>query len=306
MRIGYMVGEGTGELPDLPTLIELGKRIEAAGLDTAWIAHILLDSATAAAALGGVTERIEIGTAVIPTPSRHPFAMATQAATVQQACGGRFTLGIGLSHKMMIEGVLGLSFDRPVLQTREYLDVLVPMLRGELVDYQGELYATHAFSAIPFGTPVEVLVAALGPQMLRVAGAHAGGTITWASGLKTLDGHIVPTLRSAARAAGRPEPRVVAGFPVVVTNDAEAARAGAVATFGHYKPIPSYRAMLDREGVEGVEDLAVAGDEADVRKQLARLEEVGVTDLCVFPFAADEGSVDRTIDLLGDIARSRA
>jgi F420-dependent oxidoreductase-like protein len=304
MRIGYNVGEGTGAAPDLAEVIERGKRVEAAGLDTAWIPHILLDSVTASAALGLVTERIEIGTAVIPTPSRHPFAMATQAATAQQACGGRFTLGVGLSHKVMVEGVWGLSFERPVRQMREYLDILTAMLRGEQVDYTGEIYQTHAFSALPLGTPVDVLVAALGPQMRRVTGALAGGTITWASGPKTIEDHIAPTLRAAAREAGRPEPRVVAGFPVVVTRDAEAARAGAVATFAHYKPIPSYRAMLDREGVEGVEDLIVVGDEADVRKQLARLEEIGVTDLCAFPFSADAGSIERTIDLLGDVARS--
>jgi F420-dependent oxidoreductase-like protein len=301
MKIGYMVGEGTGAAPDVAALVELGQRIEAAGLDTAWIAEIFLDAATAAAALGMVTERIEIGTGVIPTPMRHPYALAHQAATAQQACGGRFTLGIGLSHKMMVENVLGLSYDRPLLKMREYLEVLNPMLRGEAVDHAGELY-TARFGPMELGTPVSVLVAALGPQMLRLAGRLSGGTVTWAAGLKTLESHIVPTICRAAEEAGRAAPRIVAGLPVVVTSDLDAAREKAVAIFGHYRTLPSYRAMMDREGVDGIEDLIVAGDEASVRAQLARIEATGTTDLCVFPYGVDDGSVERTIDLLGDVA----
>ena len=302
MKIGYMVGEGTGAAPDVAALVARGQRIEAAGLDTAWVAEIFLDAATAAAALGMVTERIEIGTGVIPTPMRHPYALAHQAATTQQACGGRFTLGIGLSHKMMVENVLGLSYDRPLRKMREYLEVLNPMLRGEGVDYAGELY-TARFGAMELGTPVSVLVAALGPQMLRLAGRLSGGTVTWAAGLKTLEGHIVPTISKAAQEAGRAAPRIVAGLPVVVTSDLAAAREKAVAIFGHYRTLPSYRAMMDREGVDGIEDLIVAGDEETVRAQLERLEATGTTDLCVFPYEVEDGSIDRTIDLLGDVAR---
>jgi F420-dependent oxidoreductase-like protein len=250
-----------------------------------------------------VTERVEIGTAVVPTPVSHPFALGNQAATAQQACGGRFTLGIGLSHKVMVENVLGMKFERPVRQMREYLEVLGPMLRGEPVGYEGEIY-TARFAPLPLGTPVSVLVAALGPQMLRLTGRLADGTITWASGLKTLENHIVPEISKSAAAAGRPLPRVVAGFPVVVTSDRDAARDAAIRTFGHYKTLPSYRAMLDREGSAGVEDLVIAGDEASVRAQLARIEATGTTDLCAFPFAVDEGSTDRTLELLGEVARS--
>jgi len=297
-----MIAEGTGAAPNVQEVVERGKRIEAAGFDTAWIAQIQLDAATASALVGQATERIEIGTAVIPTPLRHPFQMAVQATTTQQACGGRFTLGIGLSHKIMMEDSMGLSFDKPVLQMRETLEALAAMLSGEAFDYQGELYKSR-FAPFELGTPVEVLVAALGPQMLRVTGRLAGGTIAWACGLETLEKHISPTLREAAREVGRPDPRVVAGFPVVVTHEPDRAREAALATFGHYKMLPSYKAMLDREGVEGVEDLLVAGDEASVRAQLRRIEQTGTTDLCVFPFAADEGSLDRTVELLGEIAR---
>jgi len=302
MRIGYNIGEGTGSAPDVAAIVARGKRIEAAGLDTAWIPQIELDAPTASAVLGAQTERIEIGTCVVPIPMKHPFAMAHQAATTQQACGGRFTLGVGLSHKVMVENVLGMSFDRPLRHMREYLSVLGPMLEGKDIAYEGELF-TARFSAVPLGTPVSVLVAALGPQMLRLTGQMADGTITWAVGPKTLEGYVVPTLNAAAAEAGRPTPRVVAGLPLVVTHDLDAAREAAVATFGHYKGLPSYRAMLDREGVDGVEDLIVAGDEAAVRAQIARLAEVGTTDLCVFPFGPDEAAIERTIDLLGAVAR---
>ena len=305
MRIGYMVGEGNGTDPDLAALIERGRRVEAAGLDTACIAEVEIDAATASAALGMVTQRIEIGTGVVPTPMRHPYALAHQAATTQQACGGRFVLGVGLSHKLLVENALGLSYERPVRQMREYLEILGTMLRGEAVSYSGELYSAH-FRAIPLGTPVPVLVAALGPQMLRVAGRFAGGTVAWACGARTIEGHIAPGIRQAASEAGRPEPRVVASFPVAVTADADAARESAARTFAHYKALPSYRAMLDREGVEGLEDLAIAGDEATVRAGLARIEAAGATDFCAVAFDAGEGAEERTLELLGEIAREKS
>lgn len=300
MRIGYMVGEGSGASPDVAALLERGRRIEQAGLDTAWIAQIGLDAMTAATALGAVTDRIEIGTAVVPSPPRHPHAMAQQAAATQQVCGGRFTLGIGLSHKILVEDSLGLSYSRPAARTREYLECLGPMLRGEAVDFEGEFHRVRT-GPIPLGTPTDVLVAALGPAMLRVAGRLSSGTITWASGLTTLESHIVPTIRGAAAEAGRPDPRVVGGFPVVVTDDVAAAGELAGQLFGFYKTLPSYRAMLDREGAGGVEDLVIAGDEAAVRDQVARLESVGVTDLCAFPFGTG-AEIDRTIALLGALS----
>ena len=108
MRIGMMVGEGSGAAPELTGLVERGKEAEAAGLDSAWIANIQLDGMTAAAVLGVATSHIEIGTAVMPTYTRHPAAMAQQAGSTQLACDGRFTLGIGLAHKFMVENAWGI------------------------------------------------------------------------------------------------------------------------------------------------------------------------------------------------------
>ncbi len=300
MRIGIMVGEGSGAAPDLAALLERGKAAEAAGLDTAWIANIGLDAMTAAAVLGNTTQQIEIGTAVVPIYTRHPAAMIQQNASTQQACGGRFTLGIGLAHQFMVEGMWGLSYNKPAKQMRDYLHILGPQLQGEPVELNTAAYQVKlAPPACEHAT--SVLVAALGPAMLRLTGELADGTITWATGLKTLEQYIVPTLNTAAESAGRRKPRIVAGMPVLMTNKPDQARALAAKVFAVYATVPSYRAMLDREGVGGVEDLAIIGDEQILRAQIANLESAGVTDLCLFPFEVEAGEAARTIELLAEL-----
>jgi F420-dependent oxidoreductase-like protein len=305
MRMGVMVGEGTGAAPIAKEVVARTQHAEALGLDAAWIAQIALDAITAAAAAGQATERIEIGTAVVPTYTRHPYNMAQAAGTAQSACEGRFTLGIGLSHQMVIEGMFGLSYEKPVAHMREYLEVLSPLSRGEDVVHQGDAYTARIQHIFNMGIEFPVLVAALGPMMLRLTGRLAGGTITWATGLKTLESFVIPTLRAAAEEAGRPEPRIVAGFPVLVTNDIDRGREASIATFGHYKGVPSYRGMLDREGAGGVEDVAILGDEKVVTAELGRLRDAGVTDLCVFPFEDEPGSGERTLELLGSLSPGR-
>ncbi len=300
MRIGMMVGEGSGAEPNLQELLKRGKAAESAGLDTAWIANIALDALTASAVLGNITERIEIGTAVMPIFTRHPAAMIQQTASTQQACNGRFTLGVGLAHKFMVEGLWGMSYDKPARQMRDYLDVLVPQMRGEPVKRVDPPFKVN-LAPPPCEHTTSVLVAALGPLMLRLTGEMADGTIAWATGLRTLEEHIVPGLTAGAESAGRPTPRVVAGFPVVLTQKPDEARALAAEVFKIYATVPSYRAMLDREGVNGVEDLAIIGDEQTLRSEINRLESVGVTDLCVFPFEVEEGEIDRTIELMADL-----
>ncbi len=298
MRMGAMVGEGSGAAPELAGLIERGRAAEAAGLKSAWIANIALDGMTAATALGTATSSIEIGTAVMPTFTRHPAAMAQQAASTQLACGGRFTLGVGLAHRFMVEDRWGMSYAKPARHMRAYLEIIGPLLHGQSVDHASDLYQVKG--APLAGAPdTSVLVAALGPVMLRLTGELADGTITWATGLKTLTDHIVPGLLAGANAAGRPTPRVVAGFPIMLTNKPDDARARAAKIFAGYRDIPSYRAMLDREGAGGVEDLAIVGDENMLRSELSRLESAGVTDFCAFPFDVDDGDAARTLAFLG-------
>ena len=224
--------------------------------------------------------------------------MAQQALTAQAATRGRFTLGIGLSHRLMMEDMFGLSWDKPARHLREYLAVLTPLLEGRPATFDGEHYRVNAALHIPGVARVPLLIAALGPVMLGLAGSSADGTITWMTGLRTLETHIGPRIRQAAKAAGRPEPRVVAGFPMAITNAPDQAREVAGQVFAIYGTLPSYRAMLDREGVAGPADNALVGDTAALEAELHRLAEAGVTDLLVVPFAADAGAVERTINFL--------
>jgi 5,10-methylenetetrahydromethanopterin reductase len=297
MRIGRMMGAGGPETLD--DLVAQAKASEAAGFSSVWLANIFsFDAIGALAVVGRETERIELGTAVVPTYPRHPVTMAQQALTTQAASGGRFSLGLGLSHQIVIETLLGLSYSRRASHMREYLEVLGPLLRGEPAAFSGEEYRVQASLQVPGADPVPVLIAALGPAMLKLAGTRTAGTITWMTGPKTLEAHTVPGITAAASEAGRPAPRVVAGLPIALTSDTGAARELAAKAFEVYGGLPSYRAMLDREGAAGPADVAVVGDEAALEAQLRRLEEIGVTDFLAAPFPADEGAVERTLAFL--------
>ena len=306
MRIGLMVGATDGPGSAIDGLIAAAKRDEAAGFPNVWMANIFgLDAVNALALVGRETARIELGTAVVPTYPRHPFALAQQALTTQAASRGRFALGIGLSHKIVIENMLGMSYDKPARHMREYLKVIGPLLRGEGVQFQGEQYRVAAQLQVPGATRVPLLVAALGPTMLRLTGELADGTITWMTGPKTLAEHTIPTIRAAATKAGRPAPRVVAGLPIAVCDDASAARETAARAFQIYGMLPSYRAMLDREAAGGPADVAIVGDESAVGEQLGRLAEAGATDFlaAIFPVGKDrQASIARTRSLLVKLA----
>jgi F420-dependent oxidoreductase-like protein len=269
-----------GSASGIDVVIAQAQRAEAGGFASYWLPNVLgVDAITALAFAGRETQRIRLGTAVVPLQPRHPLALAQQVLTAQAACRGRFALGIGLSHRVMIENMFGLSFERPVRRTREYLEVLTPLLRGEPAKFAGELYRVNASIQLPEAARVPCLVAALGEQMLRVAGRLADGTITWMTGLRTLASHTVPTLRAAARAAGRPEPEVVAGLPIQLASDIDAARERIGKALAMYDGLPSYRAMLDREGAAGPADIALLGDETALRAALARLRDAGVGEL---------------------------
>ena len=227
---------------------------------------------------------IDFGTSVVPTYPRHPMVMAEQAKTTSMLTKGRFTLGIGLSHQPVVEGMWGYSFDKPVRHAREYLDALMPLLAGEAVSMAGETITARGKLEI-FAPEPPVLLAALGPQMLKLAGARCAGTITWMTGAKTLASHTVPTIAEAAAEAHRPAPEILAGFPIWVTDDVDTARAGAAKTFQIYGQLPSYRAMLDHEGIAGPEDLAIIGDETTCAGRLDELEEAGATVYLASEFA---------------------
>jgi len=280
-------------------VIEVAKNVEAAGLDNVWLANIFsFDAITTLALIGRETQRIGLGTAVTPTYPRHPTAIAQQALTTAAATDNRFTLGIGLSHKLVIEDMLGMSYDKPAKHMREYLQVLMPLARGEQVNFEGEEYRVRGFALdIPNVERLPVVIAGLGPVMLKLAAELADGTNTWMVGPKTMQSHILPSLHDA----GRADPTVVAGMPIVLTTNVDQARAAIAQNLTIYGQLPSYRAMLDREGVAGPADIAIVGDENTLRGEIKRFEDMGVTDFNAAIMNTEDGAYDRTLDFLASV-----
>lgn len=305
MRIGITLPT-PGDTPDLPTLLDRMVEAEALGLATVWMPHISargFDALTTLALAGTRTRTIELGTWVVPTFPRHPAALAQQALTAQVASGGRLTLGIGLSHRVTMEGVFGFDFSRPVRHLREYLTCLRGLLAGQTVTFEGEEFHIRGFQlTVPGATPPPVVVAALGPQLLRLAGQLADGTVIWMGGPRYLTEHVVPTIGEAARAAGRPAPRVQVSVPVCVTDRPEAVRAAAAQAFARYGQLPSYRAILDKEGAAGPAEVALIGDEAAVRAGVAAFAAAGATDFSAAIFAPPGEDAQRTLTLLQSLA----
>jgi F420-dependent oxidoreductase-like protein len=306
IRIGVGVAD-SGRESGVDALLSQVKRAEQAGFQSVWLPNIFnFDALTLAALAGRETSRIELGTAVAVTHSRHPYYMAQQAVSTAVACGGRFVLGLGPSHQFVIETMMGLSYAKPGRHVREYLEVLCPLLEKGQVAFSGGLYRVKASLQVSGAVPFPVVIGGLGPVMRKLAGRLAGGSITWMTGPKTLGELIVPEVRAAAVEAGRPAPRIVAGFPVCVTDDPAGARKLAGKLFTVYGQLPSYRAMLDHEGLEGPAGIAMVGDERTIEEQVRRLASIGVTDwnANVFPHGSDrEGSVERTYRFLSELAR---
>ena len=307
MRYGIHVthtGHGGNVIDEL---VGLAREADDAGL-AFWVPQMAdVDALTALAVVGREVPGLDVGTAVVPTFPRHPLMMASQALTVQAASAGHLTLGIGLSHQIVIEGAYGYPWEKPVRHMREYLEVLMPALRGEKVDFSGEVVTARTFAPIRMAgaRPPAVLVAALGTQMLNVTGRLADGTALWMVGPRTIESHIVPTLFAAAEQAGRPAPRVLVGLPVSVTADPEGARAAAATAFALYNNLPSYRAMLDREGAAGPADVAIVGDEETVAAQLRHLGDIGATEFSLPLFGSSEERA-RTFALLAELAKDEA
>lgn len=276
----------------------------ADGFTSYWLAEHPtggLDALTVLGMVGQQVPNIELGTAVIPTWPRHPMTLANQALTVQRMVNNRLTLGIGLSHETMMTE-LGISFSKPVRHLREYLSVLIPLLEHGEVDFQGETIQCRArvFKA-PDGHKqgkTNVVVAALGEQTLRVAGSRTDGTTLAWVGPKTIRSHIKPHLMQAAEKAGRSEPRIIATLPVCVTDDPSSAIAQIGQSLAMYGQLPSYRAMFEREGVDGPGDLAIAGSEDWVGERIIELADAGVTDFSVSEFGLNSQDRLRTREFL--------
>jgi 5,10-methylenetetrahydromethanopterin reductase len=306
MRIGLMLGATDGPDGTVDKMVKSAQEAEALGFDNLWMANIFgLDAISTLGIIGYETKKIGLGTAVTPSYPRHPTAIAQQALTTGAAASGRFSLGIGLSHQVVIEDMMGLSYAHPARHMREYLSVLGPLLRGEMANFSGEQYQVNNFQiGLPGRQAVPLLVAALGPVMLKLAGEMADGTITWMTGPNTLESHIIPTINGAAHAAGKPDAVVAAGFPVVLTNDVDAAKEMIAKSLQVYGVLPSYRAMLDKEGAAGPADIAFAGNEVELRARIQRLRDIGVTDFCASIVETDAATTQRTREFLAAEVRA--
>ncbi len=272
------------------------------GFDSVWYPQIMgQDALTIAAVAGPKTSRIQFGTSVTPTYLRHPVAMAAQALSTNAATGGRFTLGLGLSHQPVIEAFWGLSYARPAVHMREYLTIMQSLMNGGRADFDGEMFKVHTNILVPGAQKPQVIIAALAPVMLKTAGTLADGTILWMTGPKTIASHVVPRLTKAAQEAGRPAPRVVTCLPVAVCDDPADAREKAARAFAIYGTLPNYQRMLNKEGVSGPAEVAIVGTEAEVEKQIRDIASAGSTDFgaAEFPVGDDaKASLGRTRALL--------
>jgi F420-dependent oxidoreductase-like protein len=317
MRIGAMIGPERGRYRSkVDRLLADGQWAEEAGLSSAWIPQIPddFDALTAAAMVGSRTARIEIGTAVVPVQPRHPVALAQQALSVQAVCGGRLSLGLGVSHHWIIDEMLGLPYERPAAVMRSYLDVLDPALRGPgPVDVENDLFRVHNPLDITDLAPTPVLIAALGPVMLRLAGERTDGTLLWMADERAIGSHVAPIITRAAQVAGRPAPRIVAGIPVCLCLDDEidAAVARTNRILAEAEVSPNYQRLLERGDARTVGEILAAGSESTIEKRLGAFADAGVTDVSarVVPIGENReqliASARRTRDLLASLAGGR-
>jgi F420-dependent oxidoreductase-like protein len=306
MEIGLMVG-GRG----LTAVIDAVRQAADAGIRRVWVPQVFgIEALTAIAVAGREILDVEFGTAVVPTYPRHPLVLAGQVLTTSAAVGaGRLHLGIGLSHQLVIEGMLGLAYEKPALHMREYLSALRPALDGQPVAVTGQTLQAQTLmgplTVADAAGPIPILVAALGPALLRVAGELADGTLTWMASPEVIGKRIAPSITAAAEAAGRPRPRVGVGLPVAVTNDVDGALERAATSYAVYDTLPSYKRLLDEGGHDGPADVVIAGDEGVVAGRIQALADVGATEFMASPVGS-RAVREETLRVLGALAREAA
>jgi F420-dependent oxidoreductase-like protein len=305
VRIGLYISAGA--TTPIDAILARFEHAEADGFHTAWVGQVLdHDALTLLALAARATRRIELGTWVVPAPLRHPAALAQQALSVQAACADRLLLGVGVGHEEVVARRFGIPIGSPTRRMREYLALLGPLLAGARVEHAGERYRISLQLGTLGAKPPPVLLASLGPALLRLAGAAADGAAIWLGSPRFLEQLAIPCLLEAARGANRPPPRIACGFPIAVTRDAAAAREGATAVLARSARLPAYQRVLERGGLARPADAAIIGDESAVARDLARLRELGVTDLTavLFDVAEDPGVAERTQAFLAELARA--
>jgi len=307
VRISILLGgEPVGIFRTPGEVVAEAVAAERDGFNSAWCIHFSrgMDSMTMLAAAAQRTSRIELAVGVVPTYPRHPVALAQSAATVQSLAGGRFVLGVGVSHRPVIEGMHGLDYSSQVGHLREYLTVLGGLLGEGEVSFAGDHYQVEAAITVSGTSRVPVIVGALGPAMCRLGGELADGVTTWLAGPKSLEEVVLPATTEGAEAAGRTAPRVVAGIPVAVDGDRDRAKAAVNQTFSFYRTLVNYQRLFAREEVDGPADVVITGDEQTVRSRIQDLFDAGATDVWAVPFDTGIGT-GATRDLLAELVASR-
>ncbi|HEY7106610.1 MAG TPA: TIGR03564 family F420-dependent LLM class oxidoreductase [Acidimicrobiia bacterium] len=299
MRIGLMIGSDRERARGdrLAGLVDDVRDAERAGFTSIWIPQVpgYVDALTAIAVIGGATERIELGTSVVPVQTRHPVAMAQEALTTQSACGGRFTLGLGPSHHWLVEDQLGLTYERPAALMRDYLDVLDAAFTGPgPVDVENDAFRVHSPMDVLDAVPMPIVISALAPVMLRLAGERTSGTVLWMADERAIAEHVVPRITKAASGAGRPAPRIIAGVPVTLcaASEVDAVKTRARDVLGHADFSPNYERLLEHGDAHEIDDIMAVGDESAIVTRLQRFRDAGVTDLAAraVPYGDDAGT----------------
>jgi len=298
-----VIGRPGGYGDTLSQLVAEYEQARAADVSSVWMTQHLGFDALTLISSWGVDGDVEVGTAVIPVQTRHPVVLAEQALTAQALCGGRLALGLGLAHADTLEGLYGLPRRRSVSYLADYLSTLDALMAGKRATPNESFAFSTRLGAELLPTPPSVLIAALGPRMLQLAGERTAGTITWMTGPATIENYVSPTIRAAADAAGRPDPRVVVCLPVCVTENPASARERLGAVIGGYRGIPSYEAMLEREGVADAVDVAIIGSADEVGAALIGLPARGATDIAAIPLGNPD-EVGATWDLISAIAKA--
>jgi len=298
MRIG-LNASSLLTTPNIEDMRAHATQAEQDGFSSWWLAQTgLVDALGMIGALASSAPSLEYGTAVVPTYSRHPSTMAGQALTAQAALNRPLALGIGLSHQPVVEDRMKMEWQKPMGHIRDYLNVLEPLLETGTANHDGTYFSMHYEGPRPTEQKPSVIMAALGPQMLKLCGQRADGTILWMVGERTIAEHIAPTINAAATDAARPNPRIICSLPTAVTSDPDSTRAAHGAIFELYGQLPSYRAMLDREGAAGPQDVCVIGSEDEVHARLDALAAAGTTDFAALELGISPEDMARTRALL--------
>jgi alkanesulfonate monooxygenase SsuD/methylene tetrahydromethanopterin reductase-like flavin-dependent oxidoreductase (luciferase family) len=273
--IGAFISPGR----DLGRALERVRLADSLGFDSAYVTHIAgRDSLTVLMAYASASERIRLGTGVVPIFSRTPVAMAQSAATIDEFSGGRMVLGMGVSHRVTVENWFDSRIEKPVKQMREYVGIVRALLRGEQ-PARGEFFNTSfAFMGFEPRSDLPIYVAALSPAMLRLAGEIADGVTLWLCAPDYIEGVVIPEVRAGRERGGKS----LDGFDIV-----EAVHATVRRDLVTYASLPFYRAMLERSGfgdeIAAFDEGMAAGDVARAKagiseRMLDALAGVGSAD----------------------------